>query len=59
MNEILMNRECKKIMRYGISKRVAKETVEVAMSISSKDLGSAIAYALTLQFGTSFSKSKC
>jgi hypothetical protein len=51
MNELQAYREVKKIMKYGVSKEVAKEIVEVAMSVTNGDLTRAIDYALTLTYG--------
>jgi len=56
MNEVLAHREVKRVMRYGVSKHVAKDVVEVAMSVTSRDLTKAINYALTLTYGVGFLK---
>jgi hypothetical protein len=56
MNELQAYREVKKVMRYGVSKEVAKEIVEVAQSVSKGDLDKAVHYAMTLKFGLKFAK---
>ena len=56
MNELQALREVKRVMRYGVSKEMAKEIVEVAMSVSSGDLSRAIDYALTLTYGIKIAK---
>lgn len=56
MNEILARKHIKKVMRYGVSKNIAKDIVEVAMSVSKGDLDRAINYALTLTYGVNFLK---
>lgn len=56
MNELLIRREMKRIMKHGVSKYMAKEIVEVAMSVSKSDLSKAVDYALTLTYGLKFSQ---
>ena len=56
MNELQARREVKRVMRYGVSKEMAKEIVEVAMSVTNKDLTNAINYALTLTYGIKIAK---
>lgn len=60
MDELMIRREIKKVMKYGVSKNLAKEIVDVAMSVTTKDIDRAIKYSLTLVYGVNFhSKIKC
>lgn len=57
MDELQVRREIKKVMRYGVSKNLAKDIVDVAMSVSKNgDLSRAVQYALTLTYGLNFSQ---
>jgi ribosomal protein S24E len=56
MNELLARRYVKKVMGYGIPKIMAKEIVEVAMSVSKRDIDKSINYAIDLTYGMGFSK---
>jgi hypothetical protein len=56
MNELLARRYVKKVMGYGIPKIMAKEIVEVAMSVSKRDIDKGINYAIDLTYGMGFSK---
>jgi hypothetical protein len=51
MNEIMARRLVNKVMGYGIPKLMAKEIVEVAMSVSNRDVEKYIDYAITLTYG--------
>lgn len=57
MNELLFKRYEKKVLRYGISREMAKEIVQTAMSVSKGDnLDKAISYAIDLTYGLGFTK---
>lgn len=58
MNDLHVRREVNKIIRYGIPKYIAKEIIEVAMSVSKDDLNCSINYALALIYGFKFSNNK-
>lgn len=57
MNEIMARKHLKKVVGYGIPKLMAREIVEVAMSVSKNgDIDTAINYAIDLTYGLGFSK---
>jgi hypothetical protein len=57
MNDILIRKHVKQVMRYGVSKHMAKEIVETAYTASKgKNIEMYINYAITLTYGLGFSK---
>lgn len=57
MNEVLVRKYIKKVMRHGVPKLMAVEIVETAIDVSSgMNLDVAINYALDLTYGVGFTK---
>lgn len=59
MNEVMIRRYVKKVMRYGIPKLMATEIVDTAMEVGKGgNVEVYIDYAIDLVYGMGFSKSR-
>ncbi|UGO50869.1 hypothetical protein PQE70_gp016 [Bacillus phage vB_BanS_Nate] len=57
MNEILIRKHVKKVMAYGINKRMAQDIVETAIETGKgKNIEMFIKYAITLTYGITISE---